>query len=316
MYSATLHSSAGEFALPLFSQIEMLIPLNSAAAAAAGLPSILITKCVNFSYISCFDRTRASLTSSYSFTFDSIYSFLSLPPLDTTPPSEPAIPHKLLAPLVDRVMTDYSKANLLLRLPGRIPIPSFDPFFATIPSGDWVKQDRTGFMQEVIDRLDAPLSNCIDVPLIVRPPNHDVYAKEFRTKLLSSVGVPTSLHGEKLLLVSFGGQSIPNLDLSRRTTPESVEASHQNSTILDPASTTTALTNGNGKVKEVGLLPPGWIAIVCGLRGDVDAIRSQLPERFYSPDPKYDIHVPDFTATADVVLGKLVRLISYSVIDS
>lgn len=196
-------------------------------------------------------------------------------------------------------MSDYSKANLLLRLPGRIPIPSFDPYFAKIPSGDWVEKDRSGFTKEVIDRIDSPVPNCIDVPLIVRPPSSDVYTQEFRTKLLDSVGVPKSLHGEKILLVSFGGQSIPNLKLSSHTT-------------LDPSVRSKSLKTGpttirNGNVNDDGLLPPGWIAIVCGLRGDIDEIRQELPERFYSPDPKYDIHVPDFTATADVVLGKLVR---------
>ena len=252
-------------------------------------------------------RVRANLTSRNSFTFDSIYSFLSLPPLEKTPPSEPAIPHKLLAPLVDQVMSDYSKANLLLRLPGRIPIPSFDPYFAKIPSGDWVRKDRSGFTPEVIDRLDSPVPNCIDVPLIVRPPSSDVYTQEFRTKLLNSVGVPASLHGEKILLVSFGGQSIPNLKLSSHTTPDSSVRSEAPSPTLEAGPETIPLTNGNGNHGNAGLLPTGWIAIVCGLRGDIDEIRKELPERFYSPDPKYDIHVPDFTATADVVLGKLVR---------
>lgn len=209
-------------------------------------------------------------------------------------------------------MADYSKANLLLRLPGRIPIPSFDPFFHEISSGEWVKSDRSGFTQEVIDRLERPLPNCVDVPLIVRPPSSDVYSKQFRTNLLDSLKIPTSLHGKKILLVSFGGQAIPNLKPSGLITAESPAQSLPDSTTLDSTPTSEPLRNGNGKSKEVGLLPPGWIAIVCGLRGDVNDIRDQLPSKFFSPDPKDDIHVPDFVATADVLLGKLVRRVLYS----
>lgn len=56
---------------------------------------------------------------------------------------------------------------------------------------------------------------------------------------------------------------------------------------------------------DAGLLPKGWIAIVCGLSGNNNEIRNDLPSGFYASDK--DVYVPDLTATADVVLGKLVR---------
>ena len=57
--------------------------------------------------------------------------------------------------------------------------------------------------------------------------------------------------------------------------------------------------------REAGLLPPGWIAIVCGLSGEGNEIRKDLPAGFFASEK--DVYVPDLTATADVVLGKLVN---------
>lgn len=120
--------------------------------------------------------------------------------------------------------------------------------------------------------------------MIVRPPAKDVYTKEFRDNLLDTMGVPVGdvqERAKKILLVSFGGQAIPR-----------------------PRSAPPSPTLGSTKhTRKPGLLPKGWIAIVCGLGGG-NAIKADLPKGFYASDS--DVYVPDLTAVADVVLGKLV----------
>ena len=52
----------------------------------------------------------------------------------------------------------------------------------------------------------------VDVPLIARSVANDVYTRAGRSRVLSAVGVPAELHDAeetKILVVSFGGQSIP-----------------------------------------------------------------------------------------------------------
>lgn len=217
-----------------------------------------------------------------SFTFDSCYSYLSVPPLLSTsssfPLPEPAIPAELLKSLVEQAIEDYSHASLLLRLPGTIPLPAFD-MDVPMPSSRWVNEERSDFTQEIKDLLARPVESIplnlsggetprvprrvVDVPLIVREPSPLIYTPEFRSQLLSSLGVPTALHSSKILLVSFGGQSVPR--------PNS----------------------------KPSLLPPGWIALVCGLTKDQTL---DLPENFF---PNSNFYVPDLTAVADVILGKL-----------
>ena len=61
--------------------------------------------------------------------------------------------------------------------------------------------------------------------------------------------------------------------------------------------------------ETVGTLVPddSWIAIVCGVSKDwAEEDGEELPENFYVA-PK-DVYMPDLTAVADVLLGKLVRL--------
>jgi hypothetical protein len=55
------------------------------------------------------------------------------------------------------------------------------------------------------------------------------------------------------------------------------------------------------------LLPEGWIAIVCGVSKEQwDSGQSHdLPDGFYIA-PR-DVYMPDLTAIADALLGKLVR---------
>jgi hypothetical protein len=206
-----------------------------------------------------------------------------------------------LEPLVLQTIADYSHASLLLRLPGYIPIPSFD-LDVVLPSSNWINEARTQFTPTIEAILNRPPSlangrKIVDVPLIVRSPSKGCYTLPFRAALLSSMDVPISQHESKILLVSFGGQSIPR----PKTRPPSP--------LHSPVISTIALPNGDAhylaKPKvDAGMLPEGWIAIVCGLSGDKDEIRRNLPDGFYASDR--NAHVPDLTALADVVLGKLV----------
>lgn len=54
------------------------------------------------------------------------------------------------------------------------------------------------------------------------------------------------------------------------------------------------------------LLPPGWIALVCGLKAEEAA--DPLPVGFYGCPP--DVYVPDLCTVCDALLGKLVRALS------
>ena len=63
-------------------------------------------------------------------------------------------------------------------------------------------------------------------------------------------------------------------------------------------------------VQPVGMLPSGWIAIVAGMSGsattgNANDLAEDLPPNFYIATQ--DAYVPDLTAIADVLLGKLVR---------
>ncbi|KAL8277798.1 hypothetical protein RQP46_009781 [Phenoliferia psychrophenolica] len=263
--------------------------LGCAAAARAEIPAILVS----------------------NFTFDSCYSYLSLaaPPVDSRTAEQPEAPiaESILAPLVAQATADYAHASLLLRYPGAIPIPAFDTD-APLPSGLWVNPTRTAFTDSIETILSRPSSTVpcgsnrrvVDVPLLVRPPSPGVYAESFRHALLKTMHVPPEAFDSKILLVSFGGQSIPR-PRSQPPSPLASPIARQGgwngediSDRLDPA---------NVRGREAGLLPRGWIAIVCGLSGDNNEIRNNLPEGFYASEK--DVYVPDLTATADVVLGKL-----------
>ncbi|ORX77098.1 hypothetical protein K493DRAFT_321450 [Basidiobolus meristosporus CBS 931.73] len=108
-----------------------------------------------------------------NFTFDMVYEWLREgDELDQT-----------IEELVRIAVEDYKKANVLFRLPGHIPIPSFDGNWRYIKNGS----NRTNLI--------------VDVPLVVRKavtPRHEV---------LRGLGIPDNLiHTKKVLLVSFGGQ--------------------------------------------------------------------------------------------------------------
>ncbi|KAJ3508108.1 hypothetical protein NLJ89_g5938 [Agrocybe chaxingu] len=231
--------------------------LGCLAAHAAGRPSVLIT----------------------NFSFDSVYSYLSTPLLDASNPGalqhthahpdslshdtpslldlvpDMPIPHSELAPLVAQIHEGYRCADLLVRLPGHIPIPSFF-VHPPLPASEWVDVDTRRVRPEILDTLlrhpkerdlhpsiPMPLSvplaqsrpehaprhrprTVIQAPLLVRPPSSgpgmSVYTPEGRSRLLSSIGVPAHLHDRaktKILIVSFGGQVFkrPNSNTGSRS---------------------------------------------------------------------------------------------------
>ncbi|KAK0223507.1 hypothetical protein IW262DRAFT_1367365 [Armillaria fumosa] len=194
--------------------------LGCLAAKTAGVPSILIT----------------------NFSFDSVYSYLATsftdksptlqPNLDTLVPDIP-VPEAELMPLVEQIHSGYRCADLLLQLPGNIPIPSFS-FEPSLPASSWVNTQDNRFYPNIVAKLSRPYTSldlypgipfppstklagrCIprmvkSVSLLVRPPSTSpsVYTPEGRSHLLSSIGVPSELHypeATKVLIVSFGGQ--------------------------------------------------------------------------------------------------------------
>ena len=149
-----------------------------------------------------------------------------------------------------------------------------------------------------------PRGRVIEAPLVSRPISAAAYDREGRRRLLMSFGVPerdTDPYRAQILLVSFGGQSIPR--------PSSRSPSPSPSRPVSPATSPTEAATTLQLPTRVGLLPPGWIAIVCGIAAPQglsdNALAEDLPPNFYAIPP--DAYVPDLTAIADVVLGKLVR---------
>ncbi|GAA5871750.1 hypothetical protein JCM16303_000853 [Sporobolomyces ruberrimus] len=263
--------------------------LGCAAAAGAGIPGIIVS----------------------NFTFDSCYSYLSHPSLERFDSqgieSEPPLSPSILDPLVNQSISDYACASLLLRLPGMIPLPSFDTD-VPMPSGRWVTQDRTSFTPEIERILSRPPSSIpsvvsgsktvIDVPLIVRRPSPLANTPQFRRDLLTSMGVPEELLESKIVLVSFGGQAIPR-PRSRPPSPLSSPIMQRSTSAIS----TQSLEPPRAVEQAAGLLPKGWIAIVTGLSGGNNAIREDLPFGFFASEK--DVYVPDLTWVADCVLGKL-----------
>ncbi|KAI0749755.1 hypothetical protein C8Q80DRAFT_1232487 [Daedaleopsis nitida] len=203
--------------------------LGCLVAHHAGIPSVLIT----------------------NFSFDSVYSYLSTPLIDEPPkPEHPAvdgmlsppsakakeelepdvpIPLEVLTPLVKHIHDGYRCADLLLRLPGAIPLPSF-AMHPSLPSPNWVDIEARCFKSFVTDHLTQPPSTykllpqlpfpdqyppkplareARSAPLLVRSPDPAIYTAEGLSRLLDSIGVPPDLHDPattKILIVSFGGQ--------------------------------------------------------------------------------------------------------------
>lgn len=205
---------------------------RSLAAKSAGIPSILIT----------------------NFTFDAVYSYLATPLLDV--PAQPPIgtlspspsvsstatsdqllldeptPADILAPLVSQLHDGYQHADLLLRLPAHIPIPSFLSH-PSLPSPNWVDPVSNRFYPSIesyqlsLLNLDTPLlplkpfpnnltipRSVRSAPLLVRPPSTDIYTSCGRTEFLLRTGLP-NFEGMKILVVSFGGQPFKRPGTSR-----------------------------------------------------------------------------------------------------
>ncbi|KAK6984219.1 hypothetical protein R3P38DRAFT_2662491 [Favolaschia claudopus] len=190
------------------------------AATAVGIPSILVT----------------------NFTFDSVYSYLATTLIDAPEshaegshshfnalvPDIPLSPAEL-EPLVDQIFLGYRCADMLLRLPGYIPIPSF-AINPSLPSPIWVDTHSNRFHNVVFDALDESPSlssihpsleyqtvsrpkptprQIVPTPLLVRSPSSSIHSPCGRSRLLDSIGVPSNLHdpnSTKILIVSFGGQ--------------------------------------------------------------------------------------------------------------
>jgi len=233
VYSATLPSWLGEQHEP---HSHPLVTFSSLAANGACIPSVLVT----------------------NFTFDSVYSFLSTPihelenqdttlhaPVSGSPLPDDPLPEEVLAPLVTQIHEGYRCADLLLLLPGRIPIPSFflEP---SLPSPRWVDPHTRAFHPRVTQSLGSidnipllpsipfangnkPLPRSVrEAPLLVRTPGSTIYEKHGRTALLSSIGIPKHLHDPtttKILVVSFGGQFFKkprSRTSSRASTPDAI----------------------------------------------------------------------------------------------
>lgn len=170
------------------------------------------------------------------------------------------IPLTELEPLVQQILDGYRCADLLLRLPGYIPLPSFSTEPA-LPSPQWVNLASRKFYPKVIDhltqdpasyqlhsRIPFPLAfapkvisrRVIQAPLVVRSPDPAVYTLEGRSRLLDSIGVPSHLHDPsqtKVLLVSFGGQVF--------------HKPHSRSHSRSPSAAATPTSNGSSNKENV-----------------------------------------------------------------
>ena len=163
-----------------------------------------------------------------------------------------------LMPLVEIIHQGYRCADLLLRLPGQIPIPSFSQF-PSLPSPDWVDIKSNRFLPEVVAHLEQatetytlypPLlfppssklfskqitRKVIQAPLLVRPASSSIYSVEGRSRFLTSIGVPDHLHDAtqtKILIVSFGGQVFRKPSSSRASSRASNASSRATTPDLD-----------------------------------------------------------------------------------
>ncbi|CAO3607295.1 unnamed protein product [Cunninghamella echinulata] len=226
--------------------------LPCAAAAAAGIPAAIAS----------------------NFTFDEVYTGLC----------EGDELDEEIKQLVNVVVQDYRNADLLIRLPGAIRIPSFDDAEELVPSTPIIGNNNNSNNIDAmmmkkgivngksqlpsISHATVPTSRrflphnferrIIDIPLVFRK-----YRTE-RKQVLDQLGIPADIYTtHQILLLSFGGQVL-----------------------------------SQSEWKEKNPLPPQWICIVCGAPDHID-----LPDKFYRASK--DAYVPDLTNAVDVVLGKL-----------
>ncbi|KAL5525717.1 hypothetical protein ACEPAG_7054 [Sanghuangporus baumii] len=236
------------------------------AANVANIPSTLIT----------------------NFTFDSVYSYLSIrfpdgSPLnpanrtnDSLDPRIPGlnddpIPPEEIDCLVKELLDGYRCAELLLRLPGNIPIPSFG-IQPALPSFLWTDPEWNTFIPEVLLSISRPTSSevlhpsipfppmrgtrkhkplprsVMQAPLIVRHPSPDAYTSAGRKRILSSVGIPESLQiaQMKILIVSFGGQVFRQPQSRTTSRSESPSGGHGGSTAISQTPSTELISSTCG----------------------------------------------------------------------
>ncbi|KAG8704965.1 hypothetical protein FRC11_009416 [Ceratobasidium sp. 423] len=302
--------------------------LACAAANAASLPCALVT----------------------NFTFDSVYSYLGTLFIDESPspesnshhdnvaaselPPDVPIPESVLAPLVDQIVKDYRCADLLLRLPGAIPIPSFSPNHP-LPAPNWVDLETCRFKPESPAPTPRPRHHrntssvssvaSLTASNVVNDPErlHAALASPTRIATPSHIyvpGAPPASNPSSPLLSTVRSNSAgpafaqfftpptPSTEFSEPLAPGAfVEINPPKDIYLTvPHSLPTPVDSAENSPIEADLdlpqlLPDGWIAIVCGVSknwGEED-----LPERFFVA-PK-DVYMPDVTAMGDVLLGKL-----------
>ncbi|CAO3671920.1 hypothetical protein G6F70_003648 [Rhizopus microsporus] len=177
--------------------------------------------------------------------------------------------------MVQQTIDDYRHADLLIRLPGAIRIPSFDNAASLVPhtpfsATTFADAHKKGVANGKVHLPCTSVSNVqrqhplpgfvrriIDVPLVFRK------YQTPREQVLEQVGIPKEIYQtHKILLLSFGGQLL-----------------------------------ANGKWGN-NPLPPGWICIVCAAPDSIE-----MPPGFYRAAK--DAYVPDLTNACDVLLGKL-----------
>ncbi|KAG8968304.1 hypothetical protein FRC03_007960 [Tulasnella sp. 419] len=243
-------------------------------------------------FIACAAANRANLPSALitNFTFDSIWSYLSAPVIESTnPPANPIdglaptttpqielepdepIAHEVIDPLANQIAEDYRNADLLLRLPGFLPFPSFSPTHP-LPAPDWIDPMIQRFYPNVLGKLQEPIEDmdlypsipfqagapakpfgriAKDAPLLVRHPAPDIYTTEARQRVLDGIGVPRELQDAKttkILIVSFGGQVIRRPTHSRSRNG-SRNLSWSGTPLVKPAET-------KDNIKTLELSPP------------------------------------------------------------
>ena len=190
-----------------------------------------------------------------NFTFDSVYSYLGseisdsglglptdtlqIPDQTTLTLDDTPVPPNVLEPLVSQLLAGYCHADILLLLPGFVPIPSFFQL-PSLPATAWIDPSTNRFRPEIKSTLlsfstsdlcpSIPFpaihddtSNCNlafrrkpprtvkYAPLLVRQASVGIDTRDGRQKLLASIGIPEYLHDPDqthILLVSFGGQTI------------------------------------------------------------------------------------------------------------
>ncbi|KIY51790.1 hypothetical protein FISHEDRAFT_36546 [Fistulina hepatica ATCC 64428] len=339
--------------------------LGCLAASISGIPSALVT----------------------NFTFDSVFSYLAVSILqlsnspDAVSLSDTPLVASRLDSLVEEMLEGYRCANLLLLLPGCIPIPSF-AVTSSLPSTDWVDSRTNRFTTSVESYMNEFYKNpslssargssddrlVVPVPRLVRSLSPLIYTEAGRLGFLTSIGVPWHLYDHattKILVVSFGGQTFrapsrpgsspvsphpsrsPSPDAPRPSAPQldsihqlrshsstgrpthiwvpgapPAAVSPQTSPVFQPPPVfkavtipPTPITNSHafqsfssdapGVDSGSDLLPDkSWIAIICGAtKQEWTAAGNDLPPDFYlAPE---NVYVPDLTAVADVLLGKL-----------